>query len=262
MTDGLKRWGSAAPEILRDEILAYQQRVSSQQVERVWTSIEQRLPRNTAPEGESLVPRLGVETSAKAMSYGARIASLVTTVVAAAGIALLFGRDEVRPAHDARVEMSAKREQLRRTKSNGAEHEPSVQAHEITEKIEVPGDSQMDDTSSLKVVPAEPFVPRASTRARAGAKPDDSSYVRGGEVALLMRARATIKSDPGRSLSVLQVHQRKFNKGVFVQERELLIIEALINLGKLSEAKQRAADFVQRFPDSAHRARIERLLAQ
>jgi hypothetical protein len=76
------------------------------------------------------------------------------------------------------------------------------------------------------------------------------------ESALLERARQALKSDPQAALALTKQHRRLYPRGVLVQEREVLAIEALSRLKREDEAKRRAGDFKESYPDSAHREKV------
>jgi hypothetical protein len=80
------------------------------------------------------------------------------------------------------------------------------------------------------------------------------------ELALLDRARSRLPADPSDALRALDEHRARYPHGTFVQEREVLAIEALVQLGRRPEAEARAAAFAAQFPGSAHRRRIAVLL--
>ncbi len=77
------------------------------------------------------------------------------------------------------------------------------------------------------------------------------------EVDLLQRARA---AGPAEALAIVREHEQRFPDGALVQEREVIAVGALIGLGRASEARARAARFVERFPRSAYRPRIDALV--
>jgi len=83
-----------------------------------------------------------------------------------------------------------------------------------------------------------------------------------GEGALLLRARQILPSDPAAALDLTREHARRFPAGTLVPEREVLAIDALAQLGRLSEARARFSGFRARFPQSPHLARLEALLAR
>ncbi|MEI9949935.1 MAG: hypothetical protein WDO74_13385 [Pseudomonadota bacterium] len=80
------------------------------------------------------------------------------------------------------------------------------------------------------------------------------------EFALLARAHAALANNPGSALALASDHERNFAHGVLVQERELVAIDALLRLGRRTEAIGRAARFHQQFPTSVHGRRIDVLL--
>ncbi len=77
------------------------------------------------------------------------------------------------------------------------------------------------------------------------------------EVALLRQAQQALKSDPQRALSLAQQHSRLYPSGHLNQEREVIRIEALRRLGRDTEAKRLGDRFEKRFPDSAHRSKVD-----
>jgi hypothetical protein len=83
-------------------------------------------------------------------------------------------------------------------------------------------------------------------RARAGA-----SDALARERQLLDLARGALeRGEAAAALAATARHERLFPEGVLVQEREAMAIRALAMLGRLPEARTRAARFRERFPDS------------
>jgi hypothetical protein len=80
------------------------------------------------------------------------------------------------------------------------------------------------------------------------------------EIQLLQRAQDALGSAPTRALDLVNRHAAKFPGSAFGQEREVLAIDALVRLGRHSEARARAASFAARFPTSAHLHRLEALV--
>ena len=81
------------------------------------------------------------------------------------------------------------------------------------------------------------------------------------EVSLLTAAQKNLDADPGKALRLISKHRRFFATSSFAQERERLTIEALVNQGRMKQAKRSAVRFFSRWPASAHRPGLERLLA-
>jgi hypothetical protein len=74
---------------------------------------------------------------------------------------------------------------------------------------------------------------------------------------------ARVALGKGRShdaLVFLMGHERRFPEGTFVQERELLIIEAMVAEGRGTQAQQRGQAFLARFPHSTHAPRVRSLI--
>jgi hypothetical protein len=76
------------------------------------------------------------------------------------------------------------------------------------------------------------------------------------EAELLEQARAALKSDPARALQWANEHAARFPRGVLVQEREVLAIQALRQLGRTAEADRRAQAFAKAFPGSAFQRKL------
>ena len=115
-----------------------------------------------------------------------------------------------------------------------------------------------------EIAPAEPGAAGGGPGAAAtggpagGAGPigrDDSV----GEVDLIGRARESLGPSPAEALALTGEHARRFPRGVLVQEREVLAIEALRGLGRTDEARARKDRFLSAYPGSAHRPRLEAL---
>lgn len=77
------------------------------------------------------------------------------------------------------------------------------------------------------------------------------------EAELLEQARKALKGDPARALARANEHRRRFPGGVLVQEREVIAIQALRQLGRASEAEQRAEAFSKAFPGSAFQRKLK-----
>jgi hypothetical protein len=99
-----------------------------------------------------------------------------------------------------------------------------------------------------------------TTAEGAGADSADEGAPKETEGQLLRRAHDALASDPARALALTDDHTRRFPGGMLGQERELLAIEALVRMGRVGQARVRAASFLQRFPESAHARRVRTLV--
>jgi hypothetical protein len=98
-------------------------------------------------------------------------------------------------------------------------------------------------------------------RALAASQTPDTSLAPEAELALLQRAQSALNRSASAALELAGEHSRLYPNGLFVEEREMLCIEAELKLGKRHEALARAHAFSERFGRSTYRARIDRLLA-
>ena len=97
--------------------------------------------------------------------------------------------------------------------------------------------------------PATALAPRTSAKS--------PTEIAGSELALVHRAQVALASDPQRALTLTSEHARAYPNGEFVQEREVIAVEALSRLGRKEEALRRALSLVQRFPRTPYAARLE-----
>lgn len=110
--------------------------------------------------------------------------------------------------------------------------------------------------------PAARRSPIRNANAR-GAVPEDAAPVATpaadapSELSLLSRAQGLLARAPEAALETIDEHARLYPHGEFVQEREALAIDALRRLGRRPELQARARAFLQRYPASPHRDRIE-----
>ncbi|MDF2696071.1 MAG: hypothetical protein K0S65_4454 [Labilithrix sp.] len=114
--------------------------------------------------------------------------------------------------------------------------------------------------SQSSEAPARPVTQRPSTSSssaalRPKARADD-------EFALIRSAEAALESSPSRALASAEEHARSFPSGQFVQEREVIAVEALTRLGRTDEAKLRANALLLRFPRAPYVSRLERALGE
>jgi len=116
---------------------------------------------------------------------------------------------------------------------------------------------------SMVAPPREPARPRGSSSAAPDSLALASSSDAGlDELGLLARAQAALGTDPGHALALSGDHERIFTRGALAQEREVIVIDALLRLGRTAEASARAARFHQQFPGSVHGRRVDVLLGR
>jgi hypothetical protein len=103
---------------------------------------------------------------------------------------------------------------------------------------------------------------QSETRGAGGAAPSASEAPSEAisEDALLERAHEAMAAEPHRALALTAQHARRFPRGMLVQEREVIAIEALAHMGRVDRARQRATTFFQTYPNSAYRGRVNAAL--
>jgi hypothetical protein len=126
------------------------------------------------------------------------------------------------------------------------------------------GESPPADTGHARTAPGARHAVRGQLRsgvaaadARAASAP--ASRLRE-ETTLIKEARQSLRQgDVGRALRELEECRRLFPAGVLEQERDRLIVEALVAAGRAREASARAAEFLRRYPDSPHAGEVREL---
>lgn len=93
--------------------------------------------------------------------------------------------------------------------------------------------------------------PGSRSRAQNASKPAVA------EAELLERAQAALAKRPKDALALTREHKRRFPRGLLVQEREVIAIEALSRLGQKRAADAKAAEFEGRYRGSVHQPRLD-----
>lgn len=109
--------------------------------------------------------------------------------------------------------------------------------------------------------PSRPIIPIPAARRRDRADPAMTMDPKA-EAALLQQAKDALLAEPGRALQLCEAHARRFAAGVLGQEREVIAIEALVGMGQLEQARERARRFRDSHPGSTHLRRIDQVLGQ
>jgi hypothetical protein len=107
-------------------------------------------------------------------------------------------------------------------------------------------------------VPGEVAAPALSGSVpphRAGKGSKDQALRR--EIALVGEMKAALASDPARTYELSQQATRELGRGMLHEEREALATLALFQLGRSEPAARRARAFLDRYPKSALRERLE-----
>jgi len=122
---------------------------------------------------------------------------------------------------------------------------------------------RLRDAPALPQRPAHDAPSVSSVEVRApGATSDGGPAGDRDELALLAAAQRALAGAPGVALSLVHEHEARFAQGALAQEREVVAIDALLGLGRRTEALDRAARFHRQFPESVHGRRIDVLLGR
>ena len=97
---------------------------------------------------------------------------------------------------------------------------------------------------------------RATASGQASAAEPAKASAAETEISLLKRARAATLANPARALALTAEHAKLYPGGALEQEREVIAVDALLRLGRRDEAAQRAKQFQERYPGSAHARRM------
>ncbi len=108
----------------------------------------------------------------------------------------------------------------------------------------------------------EPAQPRRRAARRAGARQEADAQQEDApsEGELLLRARAALARNADLCLSLTAEHRRLYPSGSMREERDVLAVEALARLGRMEEARARAAAFERTYRSSPYMERIHRVV--
>lgn len=79
------------------------------------------------------------------------------------------------------------------------------------------------------------------------------------EVEVLEKARALVGSNPGAALKLTVDHAREFPKGRLRAEADLIAAQALLGMGKMSAAKERARASLSRYPNGIYARQLREI---
>ena len=82
------------------------------------------------------------------------------------------------------------------------------------------------------------------------------------DIDLLRKANAALSSNPSRALQLASDHARLYPASAMALEREMIRIQALIALGRMSEARAAASSFRSHNPGSAYIRRLDQILPE
>jgi TolA-binding protein len=117
------------------------------------------------------------------------------------------------------------------------------------------------------VQPAAPEAPAPSERKpspAASARPAEAASSSGdalaGEAKLLNQAHAAMASDPQKAHAIASEHAKRYPRGQLAAERELILVQALVKLGRAREAEARGRALRKSTPSSIYGERLDAIL--
>lgn len=204
-----------------------------------------------------LVPAGGPSRTAKAPTRKARA---LKPILVAVGIGLLFQqlrdispRGADAPAETASIAVTSELPPTAREREPARLPVPEASVA-VADLPSAPDESPGPSAPPPRPARAAPPPPTAETTVVAPSDVTES------EATFLRRTRAALAEDPAVALRMTREHASRFPRGVLVQERDVIAIDALVRLGALDEARAKARAFRARYPRSAHASRIATIL--
>jgi hypothetical protein len=99
--------------------------------------------------------------------------------------------------------------------------------------------------------------PALTPAPKPSASPEDSLK---GEAELLNKAHRALATDPSTALAIAREHAKRYPRGQLAAERELLLVQALVKLGRRSEAEARGRELREAAPNNIYEERLDTVL--
>jgi hypothetical protein len=126
-------------------------------------------------------------------------------------------------------------------------------------QTEVETAKPQEEAASQAPAKPESQVVREPAAAKAAPPQDDARLER--EMTMLAVAQRVLQSDPARSLALARQAESEFAGGMFAQERQQIVLLALVKLGRIDEARRLAKPYLARYPHGPFSDRVRRALA-
>jgi len=144
-------------------------------------------------------------------------------------------------------------------------HEPALKAPVASPSAAPLSLPTPRDSAEAPLAPNEPSAP-AHARVRVPAPtaaPSASSASEdalSGETRLLNEAHRALASNPNLALAIAREHARRYPQGQLAAERELILVQALVKLGRVREAEVRGRELRKTAPKSIYEERLDKVL--
>ena len=131
----------------------------------------------------------------------------------------------------------------------------------ISAPAPVAPDPALAETPQLQAPAIEPKSPPSNAGrgapAEASSAPEDALA---GEANLLNQAHVAMSTDPRKALTIASEHARRYPHGQLAAERELILVQALVKLGRVREAEARGRALRKSTPNSIYGDRLDTIL--
>jgi hypothetical protein len=105
--------------------------------------------------------------------------------------------------------------------------------------------------------PASQASAASAARAAPAESASGSEDALAGEAKLLNQAHAAMAADPQRALAIAGEHAKRYPRGQLAAERELILVQALVKLGRVREAEARGRALRKNTPSSIYGERLD-----
>jgi hypothetical protein len=132
--------------------------------------------------------------------------------------------------------------------------------------IAAPAETVLDPTPSVLTESATPpaeakALPRPGASHTAPAEASSASDdALAGEAKLLNQAHDAMSTDPRKALTIAGEHAKLYPHGQLAAERELILVQALVKLGRVREAEARGRALRKSTPNSIYGERLDTIL--
>jgi hypothetical protein len=76
---------------------------------------------------------------------------------------------------------------------------------------------------------------------------------------LMETLRQEVKGSPSAALADAEAAEARYGESPFSEERRALVIQALVDLDRIGDARARAYQFLERYPNGSFAARVQGL---
>jgi TolA-binding protein len=108
--------------------------------------------------------------------------------------------------------------------------------------------------------PASQASAVSAARAAPAESASGSEDALAGEAKLLNQAHVAMAADPQQALAIAGEHAKRYPRGQLAAERELILVQALVKLGRVREAEARGRALRKNTPSSIYGERLDTIL--